>query len=70
MSQKPTKAQAIKLVSNLLMARRNANMKAEQRAYDALRNWCVKFNVNMENTIQGAKRELQQRVGPIMNSIV
>lgn len=70
MANKTLQTRAIKLVGNLLMARRNGNITAEQRAYEALRNFCTTNNLDMSNVITGATRQLQGSVAAIMNSLV
>lgn len=67
---KTLQARAIKLTGNLLMARRNANIRAEQKAYDAIRAFCNTNNLDMTNVINGATKKLQGSVAAIMNSIV
>lgn len=44
--------QAYKLVESLLYARRNTNVRAEQRAHDNLRKWCEDNNADMEQVIK------------------
>ena len=66
----PSKEQAIKLVTNLLYARRNGDVKKEQAAYEKLRNWCAANNVNMENAIAGVERMKGQSIAALMGGLV
>ena len=70
MASKTLQTQATKLVKSLLTARRNQNLRAEQKAYEAVRDFCARYGFEMDNVINGATRRLQQSVGAIMNSIV
>lgn len=64
------KKRAIKLVSNLLFAQRNGNVKREQAAYDVLSAFCDKHNLDMQNVIEGATQELKKSVAAVMNGVV
>lgn len=61
---------AIKLVSALALARRNRNIKAEQRAYDKLREFCHAKGYDIAEVINGGMKALQYSVAAIMNSLV
>ena len=66
-----SKEQAIVQVKNYLYAKRSGNLKREQAAYEKLRDWCQKNNVNMENAIAGVTKHLgNTSVSAIMNSLV
>ena len=64
------KEQARKLVTDLLYAKRNGNIKKEQAAHEKLVRWSQANNVNMENVISGVTRELGTSVAAIMNSLM
>jgi hypothetical protein len=64
------KNKIIKTVESLLYARRNNNIKLEQKYYDELREYCEKHNINFENSYDGAVNELKKRIAPCMNGIV
>jgi len=62
--------QAIALVKNLLLGRRNNNVRQEQIAYDKLVKWCEKNNLDMENVITGATRALQGSISASMGGLI
>jgi hypothetical protein len=64
------KDQARKLVIDLLYARRNGDLKQEQRAHERLASWCQKNNVNMENAIAGVVKEKSGSVAALMGGLV
>ena len=67
----PTKEHAIKLVRNLLLHRRNNNLKGEQRAHEKLAAWSQHHNIDMENTIKGVTDHLKKNsVAAIMGGEV
>jgi hypothetical protein len=66
----PTKAHAIKLVTNPLYARRNRNIKQEQHHYDKLRAWSQHHNIDMENTINGVQKHLRSSVAAGMQGLL
>lgn len=64
------KQKVIKMVEKMLYAKRNGNIKLEQKYYDQLYDFCEKNNIDFSNAIQGATKELKKSISAIMNSIV
>lgn len=63
--------QGIKLVSNLLTARRNGNVKREQTEYEKLLTFCENNNFDFDNVLIGGTKWLKQNsIGATMNAIV
>jgi hypothetical protein len=51
---------AIRLVKDLLIARRNGNIAREQVAYDKLYTFCVKHNFDFSTLIEDVSRYLKR----------
>jgi len=65
------KQTAIRLVKDLLTARRNGNIAREQVAYDKLYAFCLKHNLDFSTTIADVTRYLKQNsVAALMGGIV
>lgn len=64
------KKKIINIVENILLARRNGNIKREQHYYNLFMEFCEKHNINQENAFEGAKNHLKTRIAPIMNGLV
>jgi hypothetical protein len=61
----------LKAVSNLLTARRNGHVPAEQAAYDKLSKLCASLNVDLGQAIdQGRAYLASHSAAAIMGSIV
>jgi hypothetical protein len=62
--------QAYKLVKALATARRNNNIKSEQKAYDNLYNWCNDNNTDMTYVINNIKQYmLAECIADCMNGL-
>jgi len=62
---------AIRLVKNLLQARRNGRVDKEQFHYEKLVKFCQKNNVDFQNTLDGATKYLKQNsIAAHMNGLV
>jgi hypothetical protein len=64
------RAQAVKLVSNLLLARRNGNLRREQAAHVKLATFCERHGCGLQETIDGATRELKKSIAAAMGGLV
>ena len=58
---------AIKLVKNILIARRNGHIGDEQAAYDKLTEFCDKNNLQFDNVFDGARAVLRKSIANQMN---
>lgn len=63
------KTKAIALTKTLLFARRNNDLKAEQKAHQKLLAFCDKNNLNFENVLAGATKHIISTVSGGMNSL-
>lgn len=63
--------QAIKLIRNLLTAKRNGNVKREQTEYDKLYDFCGTNDFDFDNVLVGGTKWLKQNsIGANMNGII
>lgn len=60
----------LQLVKAILAARRKENVKQEQKAYDALYFFCTKHNIDFDNALEGAKKELRKSIANQMNGFI
>lgn len=60
----------LNLVKLLQYAKRNGNLKQEQKAYENLLNHCNKYKLDFNETYFSGIEELKKSVAAIMNSIV
>jgi hypothetical protein len=60
----------LNLVKNLQYAKRNGNLKHEQKAYEILLNHCNKYKLDFNETYYNGIEELKKSVAAIMNSII
>lgn len=71
--KRATKAQRdkiVKLVGDMMLAQRNANPKREQAAYDKLRAYCEKLNVDFGDAILFGQAELRKSIAANMGGMV
>ena len=65
-----TKQQAIRLVKNLLIARRNQRLAAEESAHRKLVSFCQQHNCDFEETLAGATQWLKRNsIAAAMNGL-
>ncbi len=70
-ANKTQQKQVLKLVSNLLTAKRNGNIKREQSEYEKLYSWCEKNHYDIESTIKVCTDYLKRNnIAANMNGIV
>jgi hypothetical protein len=70
MATKTQQNQAVKLVADMLTARRNGNIMREQVAYDKLYAWCQKNGFSFTDAVDFGTRQLKRSVAASMNGII
>lgn len=63
------KRQAINKVKSLLLARRSNDVHREQLAHQSLVRFCHKHNLDFNNVLDGATREIRSSISGAMNSL-
>jgi 2-hydroxy-3-keto-5-methylthiopentenyl-1-phosphate phosphatase len=64
------KKQAIKLVKEVLIHRRNNHIKQEQKAHEKLLQFCEKHNLEFNNVFEGARKEIRKSIANQMNGFI
>ncbi len=70
MATKAKQEKAVRLVKNILQARRNQNLKAETTAHRKLVDWCQEENFDFDHVYDGAVRRLKTSIAAMMNGLV
>jgi len=70
MTVQAMRAKAIKLVRNILIARRNSNVKAEQLAHEVFTDFCEDHNLDFDTTFNGAQSVLKKSIANNMNGFI
>jgi len=60
----------LKLVENLLYARKSSNIPREQKCYDALRRFCTDSGIDFNEALQQSIDQLRKSVAAQMNGIL
>jgi hypothetical protein len=64
------KIQAIKLVKEILIHRRNNHVKKEQIAHEKLLQFCEKNNLDFKNVFTGARKKIQKSIANQINGFI
>lgn len=64
------KTKVLSFVKRMLIAGRNSDTHAEQKAYDELRAYCEKNGLDFEKNLEGAKKEIRKGIANNMNGFV
>jgi len=62
--------EAVRLVNDMLTARRNGDIRKEQDKYVKLRYWCEKSNFDLSDVYDWAVKELKKSIAASMGGIV
>lgn len=69
MANKITKAQVLKIIENMLYAKRNGNVALEQKYYEQLEGICESLNCDFAKTMEQGIKMVRSRIAPMMNGI-
>lgn len=55
----------------MLLAKRNNNIKAEQKAYEKIIDFCDSKGYDFDNVVQGVKKYMKEEtIAPAMNGVI